>query len=61
MLLDLCNSDGEAQAKKLGKSCPFAPGDMTSEKNVQAALTLIKEKFGQVDLAVNWTDSVVAI
>ncbi|CAD7693938.1 unnamed protein product [Nyctereutes procyonoides] len=42
VLLDLCNSNGEAQAKKLGKS---------------SALTLTKEKFGQVDLAVNWTDN----
>ncbi|XP_069896534.1 3-hydroxyacyl-CoA dehydrogenase type-2 isoform X2 [Dipodomys merriami] len=28
VLLDLSDSDGEAQAKKLGKSCVFAPADV---------------------------------
>ncbi|XP_058391924.1 3-hydroxyacyl-CoA dehydrogenase type-2 isoform X2 [Diceros bicornis minor] len=61
VLLDLPNSDGEAQAKKLGKSCAFAPADVTSEKDVQAALTLAKEKFGRVDVAVNCAGIAVAI
>lgn len=29
VLLDLPNSDGEAQAKKLGKSCVFVPADVS--------------------------------
>lgn len=29
VLLDLPNSDGEIQAKKLGKSCAFAPADVS--------------------------------
>lgn len=29
LLLDLPNSDGEAQAKKLGKNCAFAPADVS--------------------------------
>ncbi|XP_021565027.1 3-hydroxyacyl-CoA dehydrogenase type-2 isoform X2 [Carlito syrichta] len=61
VLLDLPNSGGEAQAKKFGKSCVFAPADVTSEKDVQAALTLAKEKFGRVDVAVNCAGIAVAI
>ncbi|XP_049623290.1 3-hydroxyacyl-CoA dehydrogenase type-2 isoform X2 [Suncus etruscus] len=61
VLLDLPSSDGETQAKKLGKSCAFAPTDVTSEKDVQAALTLAKEKFGNVDVAVNCAGIAVAI
>ncbi|KAF7473637.1 Hypothetical predicted protein [Marmota monax] len=61
VLLDLPNSGGEAQAKKLGKSCVFAPTDVTSEKDVQLALTLAKEKFGRVDVAVNCAGIAVAI
>lgn len=34
---------------------------MTSEKDVQAALTLAKEKFGRVDVAVNCAGIAVAI
>lgn len=29
VLLDMPNSDGEAQAKKLGKSCVFTPADVS--------------------------------
>ncbi|XP_006898948.1 PREDICTED: 3-hydroxyacyl-CoA dehydrogenase type-2 isoform X2 [Elephantulus edwardii] len=61
VLLDLPNSDGETQAKKLGKSCAFCPVDVTSEKDVQAALTLAKEKFGRVDVAVNCAGIAVAM
>ncbi|KAM5221154.1 3-hydroxyacyl-CoA dehydrogenase type-2 isoform 2-T2 [Ctenodactylus gundi] len=61
VLLDLPKSDGEAQAQKLGKSCLFAPADVTSEKDVQAALTLAKEKFGRLDVAVNCAGIAVAI
>ncbi|XP_037677529.1 3-hydroxyacyl-CoA dehydrogenase type-2 isoform X3 [Choloepus didactylus] len=60
VLLDLPSSDGEAQAKKLGSSCTFAPADVTSEKDVQAALTRAKEKFGRVDVAVNCAGIAVA-
>ncbi|KAL1765845.1 3-hydroxyacyl-CoA dehydrogenase type-2 [Sigmodon hispidus] len=53
VLLDLPSSEGEAQAKELGEGCMFAPGNVTSEKDVKAALTLAKEKFGRIDVAVN--------
>ncbi|KAM4819326.1 3-hydroxyacyl-CoA dehydrogenase type-2 [Thomomys bottae] len=61
VLLDLPDSDGEAKAKNLGKSCVFSPADVTSEKEVQAALDLAKEKFGRVDVAVNCAGIAVAI
>ncbi|CAO2624515.1 3-hydroxyacyl-CoA dehydrogenase type-2 [Lemmus lemmus] len=51
----------EAQAKKLGESCVFAPANVTSEKDIQAALTLTKEKFGRIDVAVNCAGIAVAI
>lgn len=34
---------------------------MTSEKEIQAALTLAKEKFGRIDVAVNCAGIAVAI
>lgn len=58
LLLDLPNFDGEAQAKQLVKRCTFAPADLTSEKDVQAALTLAKERFGHVDV---WQSTVQAL
>uniref|UniRef100_A0A8D2D1F4 Hydroxysteroid 17-beta dehydrogenase 10 n=1 Tax=Sciurus vulgaris TaxID=55149 RepID=A0A8D2D1F4_SCIVU len=61
VLLDLPDSGGETQAKKLGKSCVFAPTDVTSENDVQSALTLAKERFGRVDVAVNCAGIAVAI
>ncbi|XP_051052548.1 3-hydroxyacyl-CoA dehydrogenase type-2-like [Phodopus roborovskii] len=61
VLLDLPNSGGEAQAKKLGESCMFTSANVTSEKDVQAALTLAKEKFGRIDVAVNCAGIAVAI
>ena len=61
VLLDLPNADGDAQAKKLGKSCAFAAADVTSEKDVRAALTVAKEKFGHVEVAVKRAGIAVAI
>lgn len=37
------------------------PFKVTSEKDVQAALTLAKEKFGRIDVAVNCAGIAVAI
>lgn len=50
VLLDMPSSNGEGQAKSLGKSCAFAPTEVTSEEDVQAALALAKEKFGPVNV-----------
>ncbi|XP_043853234.1 3-hydroxyacyl-CoA dehydrogenase type-2-like [Dromiciops gliroides] len=53
VIVDLPKSSGEALAEELGPSCAFAPADVTSEADIQGALTLAREKFGRVDLAVN--------
>ncbi|XP_050414664.1 3-hydroxyacyl-CoA dehydrogenase type-2 isoform X1 [Patella vulgata] len=53
VLCDLPTSSGEAVAKELGPDCVFAPTDVTSEKDVQNALSLAKDKFGRLDTAVN--------
>ncbi|XP_043829697.1 3-hydroxyacyl-CoA dehydrogenase type-2 isoform X2 [Dromiciops gliroides] len=53
VIVDLPKSSGEALAAELGSSCAFAPTDVTSEADIQGALTLAREKFGRVDLAVN--------
>nr|XP_020667729.1 3-hydroxyacyl-CoA dehydrogenase type-2 [Pogona vitticeps] len=60
VLLDLPQSDGESVAKALGDRCIFAPADVTSESDVNAALALAREKFGRVDVAVNCAGVAVA-
>ncbi|XP_036171528.1 3-hydroxyacyl-CoA dehydrogenase type-2-like [Myotis myotis] len=61
VLLDMPGSSGEEQARRLGKSCAFAPTDVTSEEDVRAALALAKGKFGRVDVAVNCVGIAVAL
>ncbi|XP_051824420.1 3-hydroxyacyl-CoA dehydrogenase type-2 [Antechinus flavipes] len=60
VIVDLPHSSGEALAKELGPSCAFAPTDVTSEGEVQGALTLAQEKFGRIDIAVNCAGIAVA-
>ncbi|XP_044538972.1 3-hydroxyacyl-CoA dehydrogenase type-2 [Gracilinanus agilis] len=60
VIVDLPHSSGEALARELGAPCTFAPTDVTSETQVQAALTLAMEKFGRVDIAVNCAGVAVA-
>uniref|UniRef100_A0A4X2M161 3-hydroxyacyl-CoA dehydrogenase type-2 n=1 Tax=Vombatus ursinus TaxID=29139 RepID=A0A4X2M161_VOMUR len=60
VIMDLPQSSGEALAKELGASCTFAPTDVTSEADVQGALTLARQKFGRVDIAVNCAGVAVA-
>uniref|UniRef100_A0A3Q3G5B5 Hydroxysteroid (17-beta) dehydrogenase 10 n=1 Tax=Labrus bergylta TaxID=56723 RepID=A0A3Q3G5B5_9LABR len=59
VILDLPSSDGAALAEKLGERCAFAPADVTSEADVQA-VSLAREKFGKLDLAVNCAGIAVA-
>ncbi|XP_061469779.1 structural maintenance of chromosomes protein 1A-like isoform X2 [Rhineura floridana] len=61
VLVDLPKSDGESVARSLGERCIFAPADVTSESDVKAALTLAREKFGRVDVAVNCAGIAVAV
>uniref|UniRef100_A0A3Q3E852 Hydroxysteroid (17-beta) dehydrogenase 10 n=1 Tax=Labrus bergylta TaxID=56723 RepID=A0A3Q3E852_9LABR len=56
VILDLPSSDGAALAEKLGERCAF----VTSEADVQSAVSLAREKFGKLDLAVNCAGIAVA-
>jgi len=53
VVCDLPSSDGEAVAKELGERARFAPTDVTSETDVQAAVELAAETFGGLHIAVN--------
>ncbi|XP_039305721.1 3-hydroxyacyl-CoA dehydrogenase type-2-like [Solenopsis invicta] len=51
---DLPVSKGKTMADELGEAnAVFAPMDVTSEADVQAALDLTKQKFGKLDVLVN--------
>jgi 3-hydroxyacyl-CoA dehydrogenase/3-hydroxy-2-methylbutyryl-CoA dehydrogenase len=51
---DLPTSKGKTVADELGEAnAVFAPIDVTSEGDIQAALDLTKQKFGKLDVLVN--------
>jgi NAD(P)-dependent dehydrogenase (short-subunit alcohol dehydrogenase family) len=52
VLIDLPSSAGEAMAKELGDAAWFSPGDVTSERDVTAALDLAADA-GQLRFAIN--------
>ncbi|MFF5989328.1 3-hydroxyacyl-CoA dehydrogenase [Prauserella flavalba] len=52
VILDLPSSDGESVAKELGDGAVFAPGDVTSESDVAAALDAA-QNLGTLRIAVN--------
>ena len=53
LLCDLQTSQGSNVAKEIGENVIFVPLDVTSEKDVTAALEIAKTKFGRLDVAVN--------
>ncbi|XP_001608110.1 3-hydroxyacyl-CoA dehydrogenase type-2 [Nasonia vitripennis] len=57
---DLPSSKGNDLAKELGDSAVFVPLDVTSEKDVQLAVSTAKEKFGRLDVLVNAAGIAVA-
>ncbi|KAM9855913.1 3-hydroxyacyl-CoA dehydrogenase type-2 [Aulostomus maculatus] len=61
VIMDLPSTDGAALAASLGERCAFAPADVTSEGEVMEAVSLAREKFGRLDLAVNCAGIAVAI
>ncbi|KAM9343925.1 3-hydroxyacyl-CoA dehydrogenase type-2 [Pholidichthys leucotaenia] len=61
VIVDLPSSDGKAVADSLGKHCAFAPADVTSEADVLSAVSLAREKFGKLDIAVNCAGIAVAV
>jgi NAD(P)-dependent dehydrogenase (short-subunit alcohol dehydrogenase family) len=52
VILDLPSCDGKAVAERLGAGVVFAPGDVTSEESVSAAVAAAAE-LGQLRVAVN--------
>ncbi|NXK70885.1 HCD2 dehydrogenase, partial [Sylvietta virens] len=61
VLLDLPASSGAQLAQELGEHCAFAPADVTSPKEVGAALALAQKQFGRLDLAVNCAGIGIAV
>jgi NAD(P)-dependent dehydrogenase (short-subunit alcohol dehydrogenase family) len=53
VILDRPGSPGEDVARSLGAAAAFAPGDVTSEDEVKAAVAGAVERFGTVHVAVN--------
>jgi NAD(P)-dependent dehydrogenase (short-subunit alcohol dehydrogenase family) len=53
VIVDLGSSNAEAVAKELGEQAAFAPTDVTSEDDVKAAVSVAKESFGGLHIAVN--------
>lgn len=53
ILADLKTSQGEQIANDLGDNVQYVSMDVTSEKDVQNALEVTKNKFGRLDVAVN--------
>uniref|UniRef100_U5EUU3 3-hydroxyacyl-CoA dehydrogenase type-2 n=1 Tax=Corethrella appendiculata TaxID=1370023 RepID=U5EUU3_9DIPT len=60
VLCDLKSSQGEQVAKEIGDNVVFVPVDVTSEKDVTAAIDTAKSKFGRLDVAVNCAGIAVA-
>lgn len=60
VLADLSTSKGNDVAKELGDNVVFVPVDVSSEKDVENALQVAKDKFGRLDLAVNCAGTAVA-
>jgi len=61
VLADLTSSKGNEVAKELGDNVVFVPVDVTSEKDVSAAIQTAKDKFGRLDLTVNCAGTAVAV
>ncbi|XP_046437820.1 3-hydroxyacyl-CoA dehydrogenase type-2-like [Daphnia pulex] len=53
VLCDLPTSKGQQVAAGMSENVIFAPTDVSSEKDVMNALSMSKEKFGKLDVAVN--------
>lgn len=61
VICDLPTSQGKAVAKELGENTIFTPADVTSEKDVQYALNVVKDKFGRLDVLVNCAGILIAV
>ena len=53
VIVDLPSSNGEVAVKELGDKARFAPADVTSSDEVEAAVTTATEEFGGLHIVVN--------
>jgi NAD(P)-dependent dehydrogenase (short-subunit alcohol dehydrogenase family) len=53
VIADLPGANGETAAKELGDRCVFAATDVTSEADVEGAVTVAAESFGGLHVVVN--------
>lgn len=53
VILDLNEDAGAAIAQELGAKVAFCKADITDADQVQAAVELAQQRFGQVDIAIN--------
>jgi NAD(P)-dependent dehydrogenase (short-subunit alcohol dehydrogenase family) len=53
VLFDLNPVQGAAAASALGERAVFVAGDVTSEPAIESAMSLARERFGGIDLAVS--------
>jgi NAD(P)-dependent dehydrogenase (short-subunit alcohol dehydrogenase family) len=60
VILDRNAETGEARARGLGDRARFVVTDVTSEADVQGAITVARETFGQIDGLVNAAGIVLA-
>lgn len=61
VIVDLLKSNGAAEATALGDNARFAPTDVTSETDVQAAIDLAYTAFGGLNLVVNCAGIAIAL
>lgn len=61
VIADLPRSNGAAEAEALGQNARFAPTDVTSETDVQAAVDLAYTAFGGLNLVVNCAGIAIAL
>jgi len=61
VVADLLKSNGAAEAQALGENVRFAPTDVTSETDVQAAVDLAYDAFGPLNLVVNCAGIAIAL
>jgi 3-hydroxyacyl-CoA dehydrogenase/3-hydroxy-2-methylbutyryl-CoA dehydrogenase len=60
VIADLARSNGQAEADAMGEDARFAPTDVTSEADVQAAIELAYQSFGGLNLVVNCAGIAIA-
>lgn len=60
ILADINAETGEALAAELGEQVAFAKTDVTDEESVKAALSLARERFGGLHVAINCAGVAIA-